>query len=362
VKISNHRRLLALTGSTTLVLVAGWGSAAQAAPATASPAWKTSAATTNCPASVGVLTPNRSADYYQAHPDQMSQPSSKHRATATDSPVLKVLNHMATAHTKWLTSITCTPGRPGQPVLKKAPTGSVYNSSSTNWSGYQTGKKGGYLAAAMEWVVHPAVAASSTETISSIWPGIGTGNSTSDSLIQAGTHQDAACNASSCTTSYYPWFEIYPQESEQEITNLTVSPGDYVGVVVEYDPETADAYFEVDNYTTGLGVYAYQYVTGSIVGSGTQAEWIVERPTECFIICQMGKLTNFGTEPIGYAQAVYGSLWSDPNLVWSNAGTLSPDAISMYSCSGTLMSQPGAISSGTNFNVVWKSYGNWESC
>jgi hypothetical protein len=349
-------RLLSITATTILISVSFYGASADAA----TPAWSATAATKGCPAGTGVLKPNRPADYYASHPERMLPPGS-HIPAAPGSPVMGVLQHMAAARTNWLPSVTCTPGRPGAPVKKKAPT-STNSSTSTNWSGYETGKKGGYLAAAMEWVVHPAVAASGTETISSIWPGIGTGSSTSDSLIQAGTRQDAACNAASCTPSYYPWFEIYPQESEQEISNLTVSPGDYVGVVVEYDPLAAEAYFEVDDYTTGNGVYAYQYVTGDIVGSGTQAEWIVERPTECFIICQMGKLTNFGTEPIGYAQAVYGSTWDDPNLVWSNLSTLSPDDITMKSCGGTVMAQPSAITSGTNFNVVWKSYGSWESC
>ena len=249
-------------------------------------------------------------------------------------------------------------GRPGKPVRKKSP--AVSNATSANWSGYETGEKGGYLAAALEWVV-PTVSAVSAETHSSIWPGIGTGNSTSDSLVQAGTAQSAVCNAASCTTEYHPWLEIYPQESEQEITNLTVSPGDYVGVVVEYDPLSAQAYFEVDNYTTGYGIYAYQYVTGDVVGSGTQAEWIVERPTYCLITCQMSKLPNFGTATLGYAQAVYGSTWDDDNLAWSAVSALTPNSISMYSCSGTLMAQPSAISSSMNFNVVWKNYGSWES-
>lgn len=299
------------------------------------------------------MRPTQSAAYYQAHPEQMAL-----APNASAAASLTVLTHMAKSHTTWLPTMHCVEGRPGHPLRRR--TADAAAQTTTNWSGYES-RKGGYLMAAMEWTVHPAVAAAGTSTTSSIWPGIGTGTSTADSLIQAGTRADADCTVS-CSTTYYPWIEIYPQESEEQISNLPIKPGDLIGVLVEYDPVSAEAYFELDDETTQVGVSGTEDVTGSVVGSGSQAEWIVERPYFCFITCDYSKLTNFGTEPIVDAQAITGDTWDDPDDAVVNAGTVAQYEDSMYSCTNTLMAQPSAITSGTNFNVTWKSYGNWENC
>ena len=83
------------------------------------------------------------------------------------------------------------------------------------------------------------------------------------------------------------WVELYPQESEIDV-DLAAKATDLVAVVVEYDDVNGVAYWELDNLTSGDSLYLYQDLTADssgVIGSGTQAEWIVERPQICFIVC-----------------------------------------------------------------------------
>jgi hypothetical protein len=108
------------------------------------------------------------------------------------------------------------------------------------------------------------------------WVGID-GYNSSD-VLQAGTESDATCNILQHESSYYAWFEWWPN-SATRLTNLPVSAGNDLFVEI-WNTTAKEGFAYIANLTTN------QYVTlGLIPPSGTSlignsAEWIVERPSE----------------------------------------------------------------------------------
>jgi len=196
----------------------------------------------------------------------------------------------------------------------------------------------------------------------SIWPGVGSGDDVYDSLLQAGTEQQATgCDNGTCSsTKYYAWYEIFPQESEQIIDDLEIRPGDEIGSSVWYTPESQTAQFYILNYTTGYGLNLEESIEGNdeySPGSGSQAEWVAERPTVAG--SYYPPLPNFGSLRIYNAETTLGYSWygnvydyyfSDP--------AVTPEDIWMNGCSGSLMAYPGYIAdSDSNFDVNWADGG-----
>lgn len=217
---------------------------------------------------------------------------------------------------------------------------------SPNWSGYQSDTQR-YLTASMNWVVPTATATPDTTRTSSIWPGVGTGTSTSDTLVQAGTEQDDQCIGEVCDPTYYAWFELYPQEYQQKIPGLIISPGDSMNAIAEYTPDatTPVADFEIYDATTNEVYDTEQDITGATPASGATAEWIVERTQVGGVYPQ---LTDFGVAQIGDAYTVTGSDWDDPNLngYFASDGELHAADWSIWNCDKTLlMAEPSAFTS-----------------
>jgi Peptidase A4 family len=156
------------------------------------------------------------------------------------------------------------------------------------------------------------------------------------------------------------WYEIYPQQSEQRVTDFPVAANDVVGAEAGYDPPSRQSVFRLYNFTKGNALELIQPVTTSGFGSGSTAEWIVERPAVCATssACSFPPLTNFGTEPIQLAQAITGQGASDPNATVRNARDLNPNAISMWSCDDrTLLADPAPFIDIQDFSVVWRNHG-----
>jgi hypothetical protein len=331
---------------------------AHAASDTAGPLWSTSGtAAHGCPSTLHVLKPGRSTSYFQAHPQDLLV------SRAAGSSDMGLLRQVADHQNHWLTSVTCTPGHPGRPAPRRAssPTSSSTTYESSNWSGYVSDSKY-YVGAAMEWPLHSIANTTNVNAYSSTWPGIGTGENTEDTLVQAGVQQELPCSVAqgqrSCgsqTNTF--WVELYPQEAEIDV-DLAASTSDLVAVIVEYDDVNGIAYWELDNLTTGNSLYLYQELTADssgVVGSGSQVEWIVERPGICFIVCNTYPLPNFGTQPITSAQAGTGSI---NDMTVTDAKNTSPDTYNMYDCSfKTQLDSTQAFTSSTSFNVKWSAYG-----
>jgi hypothetical protein len=216
---------------------------------------------------------------------------------------------------------------------------------SPNWSGFES-DLGNFTGASMTWTV-PSVGPASAPAGVSIWPGIGTGSETgnNDSLVQAGTAQDAG-------GATYAWTEVYPQEDEQIIKDLSVSVGDKMAVNVGWDPATHTASFLVTDGSTAKEIT--QVISGS---SGSSAEWIVERPGICDATCIIRPLLNIGTMAVtdGAAEQTINGKTTGGYI-----GSFSDHySISMTNCIGdtTLASVPTGTDNLGDFTSTWKAAG-----
>jgi hypothetical protein len=112
-------------------------------------------------------------------------------------------------------------------------------------------------------------------------------------------------------------------------------------------------------------VYDYQAVTGSIVGSGSQGEWILERTEACGVSCNFPSINNFGTESITSAQAATGQSWSDPAnpVQYPYAQTLAPTAYNMYNCAYKQeLARTNPFTNSSTFSITWLNYGVTDHC
>jgi hypothetical protein len=239
----------------------------------------------------------------------------------------------AARHVKWLSNLSCrqVPSR----HTKVPASSSTYGSS--NWSGYAAQTSTPNYAQA-EWTV-PAVTENGSEpAYSSIWPGIGGMDSTNE-LIQDGTEQDAGVNGQ---TTFF-WFELYPIESEMEVTNLVPNVGDDVATDVYWANGTAD--FTLCDYTQNT------CLTGSQASPapGNSAEWIVERPT---VNDSLPDLANYGQLNITNA---YYDVDATGNVEYTPAN--GGDSLFMQDSAGYTMAYTGDLSpDGTSFTDYWESY------
>ena len=136
---------------------------------------------------------------------------------------------------------------------------------SSNWSGLvDTGTT--YTAISSYWTV-PSVVPSEANEASGTWIGIDGAISGDDSIIQTGTAQ----TTSGGSTSYYAWYELYPNAS---VELGVVAPGDEMEAEIEEDsPGTWT--ITIEDLTSQQGS------TGQVPydGPGESAEWIEEVPS-----------------------------------------------------------------------------------
>ncbi|GAB3589002.1 hypothetical protein GCM10027579_29400 [Calidifontibacter terrae] len=144
----------------------------------------------------------------------------------------------------------------------------------------------------MDWVVPKLLShTGTTNNYSSIWPGIGSGTNTSNELIQAGTEQDAVCNAAACADgtwhqSNYFWFEYVPGANQLVPTNFPVGTGQ--SVFAEVSDLHGEAIYDLCNVSTNRCVE----FTSTHGTPGDQFEWIVERKT---VSWGLPPLANYGS-------------------------------------------------------------------
>lgn len=173
---------------------------------------------------------------------------------------------------------------------------------SLNWSGYEESPTSGetFDSTTLQWVIPKVNERSDLTVVSSIWPGLGSGNSVADSLVQLGTEQDGACELGCLThsTSYYLWYEAHPEESQQQIS-MTANPGDDVIVQASYNTNGQVATFYFEDFTTHQTM-TVQQTLAAYESTGSQTEYIVERTESCGISgsCTYPSLMNFGTKEL----------------------------------------------------------------
>jgi hypothetical protein len=266
------------------------------------------------------------------------------------------------SHVRWLPTVSCRarPDRTRQMPSRTSIAPNTVGPTSTNWSGY-TAQVNDVSLAEAQWTV-PSVAAGgpgSTTATSSIWPGIGDGISGSDELIQAGTEQDEVCtdvaNECSYSPNYYFWLEMFPAESQQEVTNLAVGPGDQVGVDAGYDPElSTSANFLICNFTKEMCVAGGQE---SPAAPHPDVEWITERTAEFGNLVPLAHYQGAVT----FTDDVSSTGFSPTQIGLTtplNAQQDGAHSIQMLDCSGPPLSNPSTTlpTTGT-FTTTWQRFG-----
>lgn len=160
--------------------------------------------------------------------------------------------------------------------------------TTNNWSGFELRGAGPYAWVTGKWNVPHVTGEANTHTYSAFWVGLD-GDGTSD-LVQAGTEQENFSiqflffNISFST--YYAWSEFLPQQpTEQQITNFPVNPGDEIFVEVYVanaggSPNLNGFFgqFWIENLSNNHFTIVYT-PRGSTVVGGSEAVWIMERPT-----------------------------------------------------------------------------------
>jgi hypothetical protein len=272
------------------VAITGPGAVGQAAAATAGKASATAAgpgptgvpAGPGCPSAMRAWVPVATA-LASGNPQEVAPGSLSPQARAEFGA--QVLRILAGHHVRWLGSTGCggvnartataTRGASSQAAASSAQcpsgtSGSISSKPTQNWSGFESDAQS-FTGASMTWTV-PTPGPSTAPALMSIWPGIGSGSSSGDQLIQAGTEQGVG-------SSPLAWIEVVPQLPLQcTVNGMTVSTGDNFAVNVGWDASTSTAAFLLADYSSGVVKEITTPVSGS---SGSSAEWIVERTESC---------------------------------------------------------------------------------
>lgn len=263
----------------------------------------------------------------------------------------------------FVASASATPTTSAKPMMKEGThVGSAYDS--LNWSGYaQYSSSSTYGSLTGKWVV-PTLSTTASG-YSSAW--IGIGGFSGDTVIQIGTEQDCLTghevagkrfhgpehafdqkfttidpsktkSSSSCTPTYYAWYELYPENAEQQISSFTVKAGDSISTSIT---DTAGSWtLSITDSTSGKTFTTTQKPT--FTPDQTSAEAIMERPEVCSTFsCSLTDLADFGTA--GYTGITSTSLLSSTNS----------NSITMVDNSDKTMASPTAITTPGNFNVAW---------
>ena len=212
---------------------------------------------------------------------------------------------------------------------------------STNWSGYgaatnlSSPASGSVTAVSGSWVVPTVTGSGRGTNYSAAWVGI---DGLSDSTVeQIGTEQDV----SNGTAQYYAWWEMYSSgngQPEQEITGLTIKPGDSISASVKY---TGSGNFVLsisdstkkESFTTTQNTSSVQSPTAS----QSSAEWIVEAPS---VGGGQSSLADFGTITFTNASATIDSVTGPiDDSSWQN------EAIEMVNSRDSLLDTTSALNS-----------------
>jgi len=181
--------------------------------------------------------------------------------------------------------------------------------SSNNWSGFELRGAGPYDWVSGSWIVPPVSGELNTTTYSAFWIGLD-GDGTSD-LVQDGTEQDNVNIdfgfVQLTFSTFYAWTEFLPQQpTEQQITNFPINPGDSIFSEVWVgnagsSPTLSGAFgvFFFENTTTSQYTYIYTPVGSTVVG-GSEAVWIMERPT---VSGNFPDLADYGSATMSHAYA-----------------------------------------------------------
>jgi hypothetical protein len=238
-------------------------------------------------------------------------------------------------------------------------TPSNVNGSSGNWSGIelqQTAASFGWVAGT--WKVPSVTGESGQTSFSSTWVGID-GDGTAD-LVQTGTEQDASATDAAQVFTFRVWTEFLPQQpTESIVANATISPGDEIFAELSIanaggSPDLSGffGYFVIMNLTQGWTSQVYTQRGTTTVG-GSEAEWIVERPT---LGSSLTDLANYSTAQIYNATARRPNSPRHQGYVNCCDNTGSPSFLNMTMMNGTTNLSTVSVANGAAMNFTWQAF------
>jgi hypothetical protein len=305
-------------------------------------------ASAGCPDSMRVWVPSVST-VSASDPEAVAPPNVS--AATRVAYGTHVAHLLAERKVHWLSTIDCNAGARSTTAAEQP---AQYTG---NWSGYAS-TAGHFTDASMRWAVPTiTIPRAHVTTTVSVWPGIGTGHTSKDSLIQAGTTSDNISFGPFRINLKYLWWEIVPQNPFQIIIdNFPISTKDRMLVDVSYDAKSHNAMFLICYFSSNICGLQTAHVNG---GSGNTAEWIVERNT-IFGTPGYPPLSDFGNETITQAGAVQ---TANGVSVGNTIGGLRSYYPIIMRCNGVVLATPDPhVTSSGSFAVHWKNRGPSGQC
>jgi Peptidase A4 family len=225
--------------------------------------------------------------------------------------------------------------------LAPAVTGSVIPATSSNWAGYGAvgSAKHTVTSISASWV-EPALTCTSKTAYVAFWVGIDGLVSSAPSVEQTGTL--GYCSGGSA--AYVAWWEIYPVNDIQEISKITVTPGDHFTASVTYSSSTTDFTMKITDTTTGA-----TFTKNMAYSSAARetAECIAERPSSGSTLLP---LADFGKVKF---------IACDATISGTNAGIGTFATVYQIDMvkGGKTLASTGALKSSKTFTVTWKHFG-----
>jgi peptidase A4-like protein len=213
---------------------------------------------------------------------------------------------------------------------------SLTQTSSLNWAGYaDTAANGKVTAVTGAWTEPTVTCPKHGSPLAVFWVGIDGFNS--NTVEQTGTLAQCSHGAA----SYSAWWELFPLNSIQTISTITVKAGDSI---------TASVTFSTAGFTMAItDVNASQSFSITATQSGTarsSSECIAERPS---IGGHLSPLANFGKMTFSSCNSTIGG-----TTAGIGASTVTANAITMVDSRGlTLAKVSSTTNSGATFSVTW---------
>jgi hypothetical protein len=208
--------------------------------------------------------------------------------------------------------------------------------TSTNWSGYAD-QTATFSDVKGSWT-QPAVSCARRQSAyASFWVGID--GYASSSVEQIGTDSDCSYGR----PVYYAWYEMYPAGS--------VSLSQRAYPVVPGDVLTAEVSSSGATFTLTLSdvtrTWTFTTVQQSSTAAKASAEWVVEAPSSCVLVCRTLPLSNFRT--VNFS----GSSTTGNGITRKISGFADTEVV-MTTATGVVKAQPTPLTrDGTAFGDTW---------
>lgn len=212
-----------------------------------------------------------------------------------------------------------------------------------NWSGYVM--NGSFNSVSCDFRQPTIQSGATSNTYESTW--IGLGGADTPRLTQCGT----AMNTANGGRNYYAWYEYLGNGvgvPEIRLNNITVRANDRIHCYLSFQKSNNKLNCYIANNTNGTSQTILISLSSATYFDGSTADFINEHPS---VGDTDNGLCNYGTTNWTSCKAytMSGS--------WVNLSAGSPDKCIMYSSDlKRILSEPGSISSGTNFPCYWRNY------